>query len=321
MSKTITGKETEILNLEIKNLFQSYLSKEKDLLETEHKNKDNSFSKIIMIYKNKLDFIDGSNFETKKLDFYSNYMSIKVIELIYRTWKNPEEKDYIHEGMEEIEVLPGVFSPNFASDSYIWAKYMVDKGIIEGKDVLEMGAGSGVISLYLYKYGNPKSVTAVDINKQAIKNLNLNAEKFGVKENFKIIESDLYKNVSENKFDIIFWAYVWLKIEDSEIKRIIENEEDKYIKNLLLSVTDSNYEMLDKFITESKKYLKEGGSILLITSDFLPNEDIKKIAEKNDFEFGIEKFTEQEDVVKSAEMVLDLYNITLKRQQCPKRPY
>lgn len=313
MDKTITGKTTGELKNEILNHYNFYISEDKEKIELEHKDKNDSFSQIIKIYLENIKIINVEK-EIDLIDFYKNYMSIKVIQLIYRTYKNPTEFDYKHKGIENIEVLPGVFSPNFASDSYLWAKYMTDNNLVKDKDILEMGAGSGIISFYLYKNAQPSSVTAVDINSQAIENINKNISNLNVDSSkFNVIHSDLFENVdAKNKYDAIFWAYVWLKIEDQRIKDIIEREKDQYVRNLLFSVADLDYKMLDKFISQSRNYLKQGGKILLITSDFLPNQDIKDLSEKYSYEFKIEKFNDGVDVVKGAKMVLDLYNITLK---------
>lgn len=311
MNSTITGKSKDLLKKEILNLYNFYSTEDKEKIAKEHADKENSFSKIIKIYTENINLIN-SPVEENFLEFYKNYMSIKVMQLIYRSWKNPEISDYKHEGLEGLEVMPGVFSPKVASDSYLWAKYMVDDNLVEGKDVMEMGAGSGIISFYLYKNGNPNSITAVDINKQAIENIKENVQNLKIDNNFNVIHSNLFENVSsENKYDVIFWAYVWLKIEDEGIKNIIKDEEDQNIRNLLFSVSDPDYKMLDNFIEQSRKYLKKNGEIFLITSDFLPNEDIKKLSEKYNYDFKIEKFSDNVDVVRGAKMVLDLYNITL----------
>lgn len=313
---TVTGKSVEVLNQEIEDLYSSFVESKRSELFTEHSDKADAFSKIIMIYLGKI-LAYQNDIKNNLHKFYGDFMSIKVIQLVYLTWKTGDEKnsevEYSYEDLKDISVLPGVFSPRFASDSYLWAKYMVDSGIVKDKVVLEMGAGTGVISLYLSLYGNIKSIVAADINDQAIKNINLNIKKHNIDTaKFEVKKSNLFSSFDNSyTFDIIFWAYVWLKLEDEEIVKIIDIEADQNIKRLLNSITDNQYQMLKKFLLESKQHLTKGGKLLLITSDFLPNNEVKEMAEDLGYNFKIEKFTQNSEVVKGANMVLDLYQITL----------
>ena len=72
--------------------------------------------------------------------------------------------------MEEIkiETFEGVYEP--AEDSWMMCKYLPnDLG-----SVLEIGCGSGIISIHLAKKGN--SVTSVDINPKSVKAAKYNAQ-------------------------------------------------------------------------------------------------------------------------------------------------
>ncbi len=78
-------------------------------------------------------------------------MQIKVLELIHLTLHSHAEMPSVtldrYSELEGMQVMRGVFSPEFATDSYLWANYIAQRGLVDGKSVLEMGAGSGVISL------------------------------------------------------------------------------------------------------------------------------------------------------------------------------
>lgn len=309
--ETITGKSFKTLEKEMRDSYILFLSEERELLK-EHLNKKDSFSKLIILFYKKIKKINSRNL--KKI--YEFYMSIKVIQLVYNTWKNKDYKrnTYSYKDLKELRILPGVFSPKFASDSYLWAKYMASSKVVKNKRVLEMGAGTGIISFYLYKYGQPKQILAGDINKHAIKNMKENKVKMRVPDAFfEIRETNLYSNISKKeKFDVIFWAYVWLKLKDSKMIEILKNEKNAVVSSLLNSIIDPKYNMLRKFLAESRSYLNQHGKILLITTDFMPNEYIKSLANKLGFSLKIKRFSEQQDVVKSAKMVLDLYQIELK---------
>ena len=308
--KTITGKSEEKLTKEMKQTYDSFLVDEQTLVQ-EHQGKDDSFSKLIMLFYEKI------KQSKERKEQYDAYMSIKVLQLVYNTWKNKNNTDntYNYDDVSELVVKPGVFSPQFASDSYLWAQHMVKTKVVEDKSVLEMGAGTGIISFYLHKYGNPIRVVAADINPHAIENMIENKKRLGIDDKtFSVINSDLYSDV-QGTFDVIFWAYVWLKLEDQKMIDVVENEQDKVIKSLLDSVIDPKYDMLRTFLRKSKEHLTQDAKLLLITTDFMPNEFVKDMAESLGYTFSIEKFTEQTDVVKSAKMVLDLYQIELRLEK------
>ena len=67
---------------------------------------------------------------------------------------------------------------------------------------LEIGVGSGIISITLLKKIKNLSMTAIDINQYAIEISKENAENLGVLERLTLIKSDLFENVT-GKYDFI----------------------------------------------------------------------------------------------------------------------
>lgn len=317
MTTTITGKDIKTLENEMNALYVLYVNQHESAILNEHAGKSEAFSKLIMLYVERIDTYKN-NIDTTLTNFYRDFMSIKVLQLVYITWKQETQNEatYTYEDLSDIVALPGVFSPRYASDSYLWAKYIVESGIVNHKRVLEMGAGSGIMSLYLHTYGHPTEVVAVDVNDQAILSMEENIKKFGVSpDTFSIVKSNLYTDLPKNeRFDVIFWAFVWLRLENEDMVTIFENESDPVIKRLLNSVIDPGYQMLKRFLTESKSRLASEGKVLLITTDFIENEALKAMVEGLGYSFSIEKFTDNSEVVKSADMVIDLYQITLEHK-------
>ena len=77
----------------------------------------------------------------------------------------------------EIVVKPGVFTPMEAEQRvlpFLWE----NAGLFEGKEVMEIGTGSGIISLYAAALG-AKRVVSTDILPNAIASVKENAEKLG----------------------------------------------------------------------------------------------------------------------------------------------
>lgn len=71
------------------------------------------------------------------------------------------------------------------------------------KSILELGTGSGCISISIAKYIDKTKITATDISKEALDIAKKNAKLNQVKEKIEFIQSDLFENIHLQKFDII----------------------------------------------------------------------------------------------------------------------
>ncbi|MEZ4775419.1 MAG: methyltransferase [Bacteroidia bacterium] len=103
------------------------------------------------------------------------------------TWKNIE-----------VTVVPGVFHPGLFISTKILLNFLLEQ-TLSGKKFLELGAGSGIISVFAAKQG--AIVTASDISLAAVSNIRSNAANNGVI--ITTIHSDLFEALPEEKFDII----------------------------------------------------------------------------------------------------------------------
>jgi release factor glutamine methyltransferase len=97
-----------------------------------------------------------------------------------------------------LEIPPEVFHPGFFFSTQLLLQY-ISKLPLKDKHFLELGCGSGLISMVAAKQG--AVVTASEINRVAIGYLMTNSKLNNVK--LEIIESDLFKNVPKKQFDII----------------------------------------------------------------------------------------------------------------------
>jgi release factor glutamine methyltransferase len=101
----------------------------------------------------------------------------------------------------ELVVLPTVFHPKVFLTSAFFAKF-VQALDLRGKSVIEIGAGSGILSLSAAKAG-AISVTALDINPAAVEATKVNAAKNGFHQ-VQAFQSDLFSAISiETQFDIV----------------------------------------------------------------------------------------------------------------------
>jgi len=141
-----------------------------------------------------------------------------------------------------------VYKP--AEDSFLLKNHIKDLDL-EGKKVLDMGTGSGILAIEASKEG--ANVVAADINPEAIDFAINKAKTQGLDENIEFIESDLFKNV-ESVFEFIFFNPPYLPGQKG-----IGDEEIWY-------GGEKGIELTRKFLESSREYLSENGKLFVILS-------------------------------------------------------
>jgi release factor glutamine methyltransferase len=150
----------------------------------------------------------------------------------------------------EWTLLPGVFAP-FHSPSTLnysqWLPYPKDGSL------LEMGCGAGVTAVYGALQGC-RHVTAVDIVPVAVDNARRNAERHGVADQVRVLESDMFGALGpDDRFDLIFWN-----------SNAIEAPADfEYTEDLERSVLDRGYASHRAYLQEGPRYLADGGRLFI----------------------------------------------------------
>ena len=79
---------------------------------------------------------------------------------------------------------------------------------------LDIGCGSGCISVSLLDYFKKSNGTAIDISKDAILNTRLNSNNFNLSNRLKILKKNMFTYRTEKKFDLIISNPPYLKLSD-----------------------------------------------------------------------------------------------------------
>lgn len=188
----------------------------------------------------------------------------------------------------KINVNKNVLIPRYETEYLVEKTINYVKQIFDRKvDILDIGTGSGAISIALKK--NLKSnITAVDISSEALDVAKENANINGTIIDF--IESDVFSNV-KGEFDVIISNPPYI----SEDEKIMDSVK-KYEPHLALYAKDNGLYFYEKIIDESKKYLNKK-FIIAFEIGWWQAESICNIAKKyyHDSKIIVEKDMSQKD--------------------------
>jgi release factor glutamine methyltransferase len=165
-----------------------------------------------------------------------------------------------------LEIPPEVFHPGFFTSTKILLNYIKHKNF-KGNLFLELGAGSGLISVYVAKKG--ANVTATDINTVAINFLKKNAEQNNV--DLNIIHSDIFNSIPVCLFDTIIINPPYYKKQPST------NTDYAWY-------CGENGEYFQKLFKHLKSYVHGKTEVLMVLCDGCDLQMIKNFAHENCFD-------------------------------------
>ena len=190
-------------------------------------------------------------------------------------------------GKFEIETDDLVYIPS--DDTFLLAENLEIK---KGQSVLEIGTGSGLVSMYASLLTD--DVTATDINYNALelaeKNFKLN--NIGT---IKLEFGDLFEPVKDKKFDVILFNTPYLPTDSDDII----NDDLNYAFDGGLD----GRKVIDRFINEVSNHLNEKGIVQIIQSSLSDNDRTLDMFDRNGFVAEIaesEKFFFEEIVLINA---------------------
>jgi release factor glutamine methyltransferase len=178
-------------------------------------------------------------------------------------WYLSKTRSYSYGDMK-VSVYPGVFHPGLFLSTKVLLEFLQQLKLGESS-VLELGAGSGLISVYCAKMG--ARVTASDISDTAIRNISDNARQNNIE--IKVIKSDLFDLINPNDFQLII-------VNPPYYAKPVTSEKD------FPWFCGENFEYFKKFFSQLKNETPLRPRIIMILSEDCDKKNISGIAS----EFG-----------------------------------
>ena len=138
---------------------------------------------------------------------------------------------------EEVLLLESVFWE--PQDTISLRRLIRETPLVRDKTVLEIGTGSGLISLCALQYGAAKAV-ATDVNPAAVANAQHNAERMGLADRLEVRRVPLEDRgaftviAPDEKFDLIISNPPWVDKAPSAVDEFALYDEDFYLLNSLI---------------------------------------------------------------------------------------
>ncbi len=129
--------------------------------------------------------------------------------------------------------------------------------------LLEIGVGSGIISIELSKQIKDASIVSVDISSDALEVARINIDKLlcSAENNIDLVQSDLFGSLTESKakFDGIMSNPPYVSNKDYD-------KVDTWVKaepEVALKAGEEGMDIIEKIIAQAKQYLKKDGFLAL----------------------------------------------------------
>lgn len=169
-------------------------------------------------------------------------------------------------------VSENVYEP--AEDSFLFAENLA---VEKDEMVLDLGTGCGILGIIAAK--KVTEVVAVDINLQAVRCAKENAKLNGVANKMLFVQGDLFAPIeTEENFDLILFNAPYLPSKPAEGNLWLERAWAGGV---------TGRQVIDCFICEAPKYLKENGRILLVQSNLSDVDETLQKFEKSGLKTNI----------------------------------
>jgi release factor glutamine methyltransferase len=164
-----------------------------------------------------------------------------------------------------LQIPPDVFHPGFFSSTGLLLRYIMKDALSE-KTVLELGAGSGLLSIYAARKG--AAVVATDISPAATECVRSNALENRVE--IQVIHSDLFDRIPRQAFDLILINPPYYKRNPSSVYDYAW-------------YCGENGEYFQKLFSGLSGYIRRESHVLMVLCDGCDLQMIRALAKENSF--------------------------------------
>ncbi len=178
---------------------------------------------------------------------------------LLKAWRKNRTMKFYYKDLI-LEIPSSVYYPR--EDSLLMAKTL-ENADFRNKKCLDMGCGSGLLAIIMAKNND---VTAVDINKEAVRATIANANKCEVK--LKAFFSDLFSFIKDS-YDLIVFNSPYLPVPDD--------------KDITYSGGRTGREVIGRFISQVKACLNKDGRVLLLISSLTGEKTVLDAFSNNNF--------------------------------------
>lgn len=211
-----------------------------------------------------------------EIEYLKKYLPSDKLEDGIKRLNNGEPVQYIVGNVDfygyKINVNKNVLIPRFETEELIFKTInLIKKNLNENIKVLDIGTGSGCISIALKKEIPGLDITAVDISEDALVVAKNNALENNCEINF--IKSDLFNNI-DDKYDLIISNPPYISY-DEQIMDIVKKNEP----HLALYAKNNGLYFYKEIIKNSSNYLNDK-NIIAFEIGYLQANEIKKMAHK-----------------------------------------
>ena len=220
------------------------------------------------------------------IDYLKKYLDKNLLNDGLKRLEKGEPVQYIVGNVDfygcNIKVNKNVLIPRFETEELVDYSIKYIEKNFENPDILEIGTGSGCISIALKKSLSKSNIFATDISKDAI-----NVAKINAKDNnadIKFINTNIYEGIYK-KFDVIISNPPYIS-KNEEIMDIVYNNEP----HIALFADNNGLYFYEEILKNSSKILKDKFLICL--------------------EIGM---TQAQDIINIANKYLDKINIIVKK--------
>jgi methylase of polypeptide subunit release factors len=162
--------------------------------------------------------------------------------------------------LEDFKVDKNVFRADITFPRYFARWLFFNQDLYEGKKVLDVGCGTGILGIVMALYGASK-VDFTDLSPLAVNNTQTNLAQFNLES--KVMQGDLFENISE-KYDIVVFNHPFFPGDPLD---------GKIVSNSMLG----GKELFPRFLEEAKDYLLSSGTLLTTYWDFAGLENNPKV--------------------------------------------